>query len=237
MKKIIMVMAIAAIVGCGSKEVSSIEEFNKLVKQVQKKNEEISAINSDIVNAVRQYNANKKADEQIELPDSIMGMDKKQLGLIQSMVEKEQDLTYRGLLNQILDKNLQIEKMNADIEDLKAKLPKPVVVKKGDTHEKICMDFLVNEKQLPKEEARKLIEEVRLVDEMMDGFYVWNYYNDGTFGTFVTKGTARISPNRFNAILRKRQLEAAREAGREEVYNKLRQDSLAAAGAKDSTMK
>lgn len=235
MRFVIMPFLFLFVMSCGKKEVGSYEEFNKLVKQVQKKNEEIGAINKDITDLVHQYNANRKADEQIELPDSIMGLNKDQLKLIQTMVEKEQDLTYRGLLNQIIDKNTTINKMSAEIEDLKSRLPKPYVVKRGDTHEKICLNFLVNEKQVPKDEAMRLIDEVRLIDEMMEGFNVWLYYNEGVFGTFVTQGTARISPNRFNRILRRRQLEAARESGRLEVLNQLRADSLAST-VKDTTL-
>ncbi len=234
MKRFFMLILMAAVFGCGKKEVSSYEEFNKLVKQVQKKNEEIGTINKDITDMVSQYNANRKADEQIELPDSIMGLNKDQLKLIQNMVEKEQDLTYRGLLNQVIDKNMKIDKMSAEIEDLKAILPKPYIVKRGDSHEKICVNFLVNEKAVAKDEAMKLIDEVRLIDEMMEGFNVWLYYNEGTFGTFVTQGSARISPNKFNRILRRRQLEAARESGREEAMNQLKTDSLGGTKA-DST--
>ncbi len=222
-------LAAAFIISCGKNEVDSYEEFNKLVKQVQKKNEEIGTINKDITDIVRNYNANRKADDQIELPDSIMGLNKDQLKLIQTMVEKEQDMTYRGMLNQVIDKNTEISKMNAQIDDLKSKLPKPYIVKRGDSHERICLNFLMNEKEVSKEEALRLIDEVRLIDEMMEGFNVWLYYNEGTFGTFVTQGSARISPNKFNRILRRRQLEAARESGRAEALNELKSDTISAA--------
>jgi molybdopterin converting factor small subunit len=130
---------------------------------------------------------------------------------------------------------MKIDKMSAEIDDLKSKLPKPYIVKRGDSHEKICVNFLVNEKGVAKDEAMKLIDEVRLIDEMMEGFNVWMYYNEGTFGTFVTQGSARISPNKFNRILRRRQLEAAKESGREEAMNQLKTDSLG--GAKKDTTK
>lgn len=221
-KRFLIVSLAVAAVGCGDK-VSSIEEFNSLVKKVQKKNEEIGNINKDIMDAVRQFNANRKADERIVLPDSMLGLDKDQLKKVQEMIEKEQDLTYRGLLTQIVEKDRQILKMTSDLEDLKDRLPKPHVVKAGDSHHKIAFDWLTKEKNVPKEKAFKLLEETALIDEVRDGFNIWLYYDDQeeVFGTFVTQGTAKISPNQFKYGIRKMQLDAARASGKEDALKEI----------------
>ncbi len=198
--------ALSLVLGCGKK--GGLDEFTRLAGTIKEKNQEIGKMDLEIRDAVHKFNMNRKADEQIVLPDSLMGMNKDQLKLVQTMVDKEQDLTYRGLLTQIVDKNKQIEKVSSDLEDLKAKLPKPVVVKAGDTHYRIAANFL-KEKNVPQEKIIQLLEETLLADELMDGFNVWLYYNDDVFGTFVTQGSVKISPNRFKRIIRKQQLDVA----------------------------
>lgn len=214
-------LGLAVLIGCGPKEVSSIEEFNSLVKSVGKKNEEIAELQKEVMDAVRQYNENRSADSQLVVPDSLLGFGKEQLKLIQNLVSSEQDLTYKGLLNQILDKNEQIEKIGSEMAELKAKLPKPYLVVGGDTHYKVARDFLTKEKGLTTEAANKLLDETMLIDELVPGFQVWLYFNDGVFGTFVTQGTARISPNRFKYAIRSQQLEKARMEGKEEAMREM----------------
>jgi len=223
--KSIVLLCVAVLVGCGPKEVGSIEEFNSLVKSVGKKNEEIADIQKDVMESVRQFNENRSADSQLVVPDTLMGFNKEQLKLIQKMVETEQNLTYKGLLNQIVEKNQQIEKMSDELTELKAKLPKPYVVVGGDTHYKVGRDFLTKEKGLAVDAANKLLDETALIDEMVPGFQVWLYYNDGVFGTFVTQGSARISPNRFKYVIRSQQLEKARSEGRDEAMQEMESDS------------
>lgn len=203
--------------GCQKREAGSIEEFNTLVKTVGKKNDEIADVRKEIMEAVQQFNVNRAADSQIVVPDTMMGFDANQMKLIQQMVETEQDLTYKGLLTQILDKNEQISKISAELTELKAKLPKPYDVVAGDTHYKVGRNWLTKEKGLSVEAANKLLEETALIDELVPGFQVWLYYNDGAFGTFVTQGSAHISPNRFKYVIRSQQLEEARQQGRDEA--------------------
>lgn len=222
LKRLVVLGISAVLLGCGEK-VSSIEEFNSLVKKVQKKNEEIGDINKDIMDAVRQFNANRKADEQIVLPDTLLGLDKDQLKKVQDMIEKEQDLTYRGLLTQIVDKDKQIDKINTELRELNDKLPKPHVVKEGDSHHKVAFDWLIREKKLPKDKVFKLLEETALIDEVRVGFNIWLYYDDKeeVFGTFVTQGSSKVSPNQFKYAIRKMQLEAAKETGKEEAMRSM----------------
>lgn len=228
LKRVLAVAIVLMWVVSCSKEVGSIEEFNSLVKKIQNKNEEIGDIQKEINEAVKQFNANRKADEQIELPDTVMGLSKDQTSLIKNMIDKEQDMTYRGLLNQIIEKNDQITKINSELEDVKAKLPKPYIVAGGDSHYKVCLDWLMKEKGLTKERANQLLDETALIDELVPGFNVWLYYNDGTFGTFVTQGTSKISPNRFKYAIRKMQLDKAKEEGREETMKEMKKDSAVA---------
>ena len=220
LKHWLMMVVLAALVGCGGK-VSSVDEFARLVGTIQNKNKEIGEKSREIADAVQKFNANRKADEQIVLPDSLMGLNKDQLKLIQDMVSKEQDATYKGLLNQVIDKNNQIQKISSDLEDIKSKLPKPYVVKGGDSHYKVCFEYLTKEKNIPADKANELLQQTFLADDVLEGFNIWLYYNDGVFGTFVTQGSVKISPNAFKNIIRKSQIEAAKASGRDEAIKEM----------------
>lgn len=220
LKRLLMLAVLAVLVGCGGK-VSSVDEFARLVGTIQNKNKEIGERNKEIMDAVQKFNMNRKADEQIVLPDSLMGLNKEQLKLIQDMITKEQDATYKGLLNQVIDKNNQIQKLSSDLDDIKSKLPKPYVVKGGDSHYKVCFEYLTKEKSLPADKANDLLQQAFLADDLLEGFNIWLYYNDGVFGTFVNQGSVRISPNAFRNIIRKNQIEAAKASGREEAMKEV----------------
>ncbi|MBL7994537.1 hypothetical protein JNM05_04120 [bacterium] len=220
LKRLLMLTVLAAFVSCGGK-VSSVDEFARLVGTIQNKNKEIGERNKEIMDAVQKFNANRKADEQIVLPDSLMGLNKEQLKLVQEMVTKEQDATYKGLLNQVIDKNNQIQKLSSDLEDIKSKLPKPYVVKGGDSHYKVCFEYLTKEKNISADKANELLQQTFLADDVLEGFNIWLYYNDGVFGTFVSQGSIRISPNAFKNIIRKGQIEAAKASGREEAIKEM----------------
>ena len=220
LKRLLMMTVLAAFVSCGG-EVSSVDEFARLVGTIQNKNKEIGERNKEIMDAVQKFNAERKPDEQIVLPDSLMGLNKEQLKLVQEMVTKEQDATYKGLLNQVIDKNNQIQKLSSDLEDIKSKLPKPYVVKGGDSHYKVCFEYLTKEKNISADKANELLQQTFLADDVLEGFNIWLYYNDGVFGTFVSQGSVRISPNAFKNIIRKGQIEAAKASGREEAIKEM----------------
>lgn len=218
MKKTLILLTLVALFGC-SKEPNSMDDFTRLVGKIQSKSKEIGNINMEIADAVQKFNANRKEDEQIKIPDSAYGLNKEQLKLVQDMIQKEQDPTYRGLLTQIVDKNKQIQKLSEDLEDVKAKLPKPYSVKEGDSHYNVCFNFLTKEKGLSKERANELLQQSFLADDLLPGFNVWLYYNDDVFGTFVNQGSVKISPNQFARIIRKKQIDAARQEVMEQMKN------------------
>jgi predicted nuclease with TOPRIM domain len=55
---------------------------------------------------------------------------------------------------------------------------------------------------MDKEEATRLVEQSILFEYLMPGFKVWNFYDNGEFGTFVTQGEASISPGKLQRMLK-----------------------------------
>jgi len=67
-------------------------------------------------------------------------------------------------------------------------------------HEQIAFSFLTQKKELSAEKAREVIESVNVFDYTYEGLYVWNFYENGFYGSFITKGEADKSPNEIKKL-------------------------------------
>jgi hypothetical protein len=146
-----------------------------------------------------------------------MGLSPEQADILSKRVAQEKDVSYRGMLQEVIDLNGQINKLNSDMDAIRAQLPKPYEVQQGDSHFKVCLEWLTTEKGVAEDEAVKLIEQTSLTTELLPGFEVWNYYeapkqegDKPVFGTFVTQGTAKLSPNAL-ARATKRRIDSERQ--------------------------
>jgi hypothetical protein len=119
-----------------------------------------------------------------------------QKAVLEKNLQNERGIGYQDLINDILKQQKEVEDLRVQIQDLEKKLPAAVVVKRGDKHLELAMEFLTKEKGLDAETAKKLALQTNLMDELVTGFKVWNFYDNGVFGTFVTQGDAPVSPYR-----------------------------------------
>lgn len=200
----------------------NVADFQDLVARVDQKTNDIQTINKEISNLVKQYNTGKSADEQVKFSgvDSL-GFDEKQQAVLKELLDKEENVSYRGLLEKLVEKSEQVSNLQSDINDLVKKLPSPRRVKIGQTHFNVAMDYLTTEQGLDKKSAKSLIDRVALIDEVVPGFDIWLYYNDGVFGTFVTQGAAKVSPNKYKYSIRKEQLDMAEQRGKQSAIDSL----------------
>lgn len=227
MKFLTVFTAIALVIAGCSSEPKNVQEFQELVQKLDSKNAEIQNINKDIAGLVKQYNQTVEPGQQINFTgvDSL-GFDEGQQKVLKEMLDKEENVSYRGMLQKIVDKNSEIQSLNDQLTELKAKLPAPRRVKANQTHMQLALDYLMKEKALDSKTAHDLVDKTMLIDELVPGFDVWMYYNEGTFGTFVTQGAAPISPNKYKYSIRREQIGRAAEKGIQ-AYK----DSLAKANA------
>ena len=140
----------------------------------------------------------------IELKEKFKAATGKQLGgvlltgrqadLLETMLEKEQDVDTKGLLESILDTRAQINAMDDEILALKEQLPTPDVVARGDNHIGLATEYLMQNHGLAKEDAEKVANRSLLTNNLAPGMEVWHFYVDGVYGTTVTQGTAKVSP-------------------------------------------
>ncbi len=127
-----------------------------------------------------------------------------EMEMLRNKLENEEDVSYEGLIKDLLERQEQIDELRAEIEELKGRLPMPVTVKRGDSHYAIAMDYLTNEIGLSEEEAKKAIEKALITDRIVPGHEIWNFYEDGVYGTSVTQGTAKVSPYFLNVQYEKK---------------------------------
>lgn len=99
----------------------------------------------------------------------------------------------RTLLQDLIDRDKDVQQMRTRLEQLETQLPASVVSKEGDRHDRIAMNFLVKQ-GVPAKKAYEIVSQINLQDALVPGFRVWTYYQKGQFGTWVTRGKASITP-------------------------------------------
>jgi predicted nuclease with TOPRIM domain len=141
-----------------------------------------------------------------------MNLSPEQKKILEEKIKNEKDVSIKSLLQDILDKNNDIQNLNARLQELEAMLPKPHLVEKGENHYQIAMNFLLNEKGVDKTRAMELVERTALFEPIVPGFKVWNFYAEDEYGTFITQGTAPISPNQIQRKVKKELVDAKDKA-------------------------
>ncbi|MFH2107801.1 MAG: hypothetical protein ABII93_03950 [Chrysiogenia bacterium] len=80
------------------------------------------------------------------------------------------------------------------ISVLEKRMGQPKVVIDGDTHFQIAYDFLSARTGMSTAEAQRILQDSQFQDPLLPGFKVWNFWLPDGFCTFVTQGTAPLTP-------------------------------------------
>ncbi|ACF13945.1 hypothetical protein Ctha_1486 [Chloroherpeton thalassium ATCC 35110] len=197
--------------GCSSEV--SYEDFKSAVDDINSKQRDIFEKSNEVSKIIRQVNQ-RFPDQKITF-DTALGLSSAQEEKLVELIKQEKDVTYKGMLQELLNSEKEIFDLKEEVADIQSRLPKPYVVQKGDQHRKVCVNYLKDVEGLDEKAAKELVDRVALIDEMIPGFYIWLYYNKDTnvFGTFVTQGEAKVNPNRVRYSIRKEKLQEAYEKG------------------------
>lgn len=181
-----------------------LDTFQGLVKELDRTEQDIRSKQEEIRKKVQEYNQ-QHPDKPIDATslDRLM-LDPNQEAELKRLLGAEKDVSYRGLVQEIVDARKQIDDLQEQIRTLQDQLPAPYEVKKGDTHSKVAIRYLIQNHNLSDAEARKVVDQTALVEEMHTGFLVWMLYKDGVFGTYVTQGTSKVSPGKAQRLARAR---------------------------------
>lgn len=112
---------------------------------------------------------------------------------LEARVRAEKDNSRRGLLREVLDKDAELRALNDRLVDLKDALPAPEIARPNDSHYGLALRFLKSHGQ-PDAEARKALSHVIISERLAPGFEVYHFYVNGEYGTWVSQGTASITP-------------------------------------------
>ncbi|MCI0470149.1 MAG: hypothetical protein L0Y73_00660 [Candidatus Aminicenantes bacterium] len=196
-----------------------LRQMQDVVNKVRSLETDIQENQDEIFSLMREYK--EKTGE--ELPaGNFLNLTEEEQRILEQKIKEEQDVSIKALLDDILEKNSEIDGLKSEIEKLEKLLPAPHVVQIGENHFQIAMDFLLNEKNIEKEKALELIERSLLFDPLVPGFKVWNFYDGEEYGTFITQGSADISPNEVGRRSKKKLVDARDQAIAER--DKLAQD-------------
>ena len=199
------------------------QNFQQLVQKIDKLNNQIASREDRIGGLVRRYNETHP-DESIDTTGlGKFGMTPEQAEVLARRIAQEKDLSYRTLLQEVIDLTQEVTEISQEMQEIRGRLRPPYVVQKGETHFQVAMNFLSGEIGIEEEEALRLIEREALFPELLPGFEIWNYWGESVFGTFVTQGSAKTSPNELMRITKRkidrerRTLTEARNRAQEEV--------------------
>ena len=129
-------------------------------------------------------------------PDTMQLTDEQRKAL-EDRIKNEKNSSYQALLQDVIDKDKQIKEMNDKLDKLKSELPKPDVARANDSHYGLAMRFL-KKQGLSNADAKRLVDNVNIMDKLAPGMEVYHFYSNGVYGTWVAKGHAKISPSQLN---------------------------------------
>jgi len=192
-----------------SEGAAQIRQMQEMTQDIQQLETDVKEKQDEIFSMVDDY---KEKTGEATLGVNALNLGENEKKILEQRIKEEKDVSVKSLLEDILEKNNEINELNAKIAEIEALLPKPHIVAKGENHYEVAMDFLMNEKGVEKKRAMELVERTALFDQLVPGFKVWNFYTGDAYGSSVTQGTASISPNTLIRRAKKELVDARDEA-------------------------
>jgi uncharacterized coiled-coil DUF342 family protein len=171
------------------REDPQIRELTQKAAEADKASQQINQAGSEQQKKLAQAGVNdiKPNAETLQLTDD-------QKKALEERIKNEKNSSYQALLQEVLDKDKDIKELNTKLAKLKADLPRPDLAKPNDSHYGMAMRFL-KKKGVPEAEAKRLVSHVAILEKLAPGFEVYHFYANGTYGTWVSQGKAKITPN------------------------------------------
>jgi len=171
------------------REDPQIKELTQKAAEADKANQQLNQAGTDQQKKLAQAGVNdiKPNAETLQLTED-------QKKALEERIKNEKNSSYQALLQEVLDKDKEIKDINTRLAKLKADLPKPDLAKPNDSHYGMSMRFL-KKKGVSEADAKKLISHVAILDKLAPGFEVYHFYANGAYGTWVSQGKAKITPN------------------------------------------
>lgn len=171
-------------------------EFEKLSVKMSNKRKEIE-------NIVTELKSNDKYKD-IKLEDSEGNiLSDQQLETLSMKAATESDKGIKSKINTIMQTDRELKALQKDIQSKYEGLESPEVMTDEIGHEEIALSYLITSKGLTQHEALNIIENVNIFSYAYEGLYVWNFYENGFYGSFITKGEADKTPNDIKKLAKR----------------------------------
>lgn len=181
--------------GSSGNEHLQVKQMQKLADKVQGMESDMKTKENQVIELVDEYQT--KTGTRAPMGFDLSTLNGKERELMEQYIAKEKDVSAKTLLKEILMKQDEISELKEKIAAIEEVLPTPHIAQKGESHYRIALSFLVDEKGLDKDRAVKILSRTALFEELAEGFNVWNFFTGDEYGTSVTQGTAIVSPNVF----------------------------------------
>ncbi len=99
-----------------------------------------------------------------------------------------------ALQGELDKKDAEINRLNEENARITRQLPLAYEVQPGDNHWQIGYDYLTTKRGVSAAEADRMLANAYLLDPLLVGFKVWNFMDEGQYGSFVLQGSAKVCP-------------------------------------------
>jgi hypothetical protein len=180
--------------------------------KIDTKKEEKSPANPPYVESVKEKlvgleeEIQKKENEKLKLiarfeaktgkkfpVSEIFNIGEKEMEVLEEYIRNEKNISIKDLLKALVSKEDEIRELREEHKTLNEQ-HKPHLVKKGENHYQIAIEYLLFQRGLAKNDAKKLLDKAVFFDPLTPGFKVWSFYDGKEYSSFVTQGEASISP-------------------------------------------
>ncbi len=170
-----------------------------LLTELKTHKERIDHATDQMMQRIDEFNASRQPGQRtIQFSEVFTDdLNDEQRDILNRMIAEEKDVSYKSLLEKIIADRDQIRNLQEKVTRLEQSLPDQfVLARSGDTHQRLAIDYLVNEAKLEASKAKVLLAGVDRTDELLPGNKVWFFYDpqQDTFRTYVTQGEAGQTP-------------------------------------------
>jgi hypothetical protein len=188
--------------GCGEKALTERplpDTPEEILTELKDGRTRIDSMTDEVLQRIRQWNETRTGDERKIYFAEIFeeALSTKEQDVLNQLFEQEQNVSYRGLLSQIIADRDQIQEYQQRIASLEAKLPQDnVAAGKGDSHFRLAIKYLKEKHGLAEDKAEELVKQVNLDLDLITGQKVWFYYqaDKELFASWVHQGEAKQAP-------------------------------------------
>ncbi len=97
-------------------------------------------------------------------------------------------------------KDSEIDQLKEEAARIQRSLPSAYEVQPGDNHWQIGYDYLTTKRGVSPEETGRMLTNAYLLDPLLVGFKVWNFMDEGQYGSFVLQGSAKVCPGSLISV-------------------------------------